>query len=228
METVTATIHHLVKGHSSRLSPALVLMWPLGCLSCWDAAKAARDGSCWRDDTKLCSSCCRQGKQQRMVRGWGGKALPWPCLHFSVPDTGAESYWFISFCIKFRCCSWSLLLCSLRSTLPCTLLPGRELLNVCVPHFFTLWLFYLFFFFPVLLMPQYVICQMRFTGTWLCLTGRACPKASAHTLHWCTCLLPNVTGKPTQCYPFYDHYIKIKRWTVNQFTVLRTGFQGKE
>lgn len=53
METETDSIPCFVKGHSSHLSPALVLMQPVGCLSCWDAAKAARDGDCWKDATKL-------------------------------------------------------------------------------------------------------------------------------------------------------------------------------
>ena len=114
----------------------------VGCLSCCDAAKAVRDGDCCRDATKLCSSWCRQGGWHR---AGDRKALSWPCLHSSVPATGGESSWFISFCIRFQCCSWSLLLCSLSSILPCTQVPGRELLNVCVPHFFTLWLFCHFF-----------------------------------------------------------------------------------
>lgn len=45
-------------------------MQPVGSLSCRDAAKTAKDRACWRDATKLWSSWCRQGKQQRMTQGW--------------------------------------------------------------------------------------------------------------------------------------------------------------
>lgn len=78
---------------------------------------------------------CRQGKQQRMVGG--RKALPWPCLPSSVPDTEGEKL----------LTDWLLHQISVLQLVSAPVLPElcpprhSELLKLCVPQFFTLWLF---------------------------------------------------------------------------------------